>query len=393
MQILATIVLFSTGYGCTKNTNLPINTDNCRMLTIDLSSEGMNIKSSLTNAEMMENHMDSCTLIQLETRPECLIGEIYKIFFYKNRLYILDRSVSKSVFVFDLNGKWISTIARVGHGPGEYINITDMFIDPLRETLNLVAFANRKIMSFSLDGKELLSETKHRYPILSMEVSKTGTIVGNSKDMPLDKHALSTLITFQDPTLSKPSYMALPILQGWNISIGGESLLSNCDGNIYYRQAIQNQIYKIDTDSIYLAYKFDFKSRNPDPNLTQEQYENFSLQQKANTIFRIVRFSECKEGIIAEVVFGGSAKWIFITENFSKIEVIRANKNPFMKSIGFGLDISLSDRSIITQLSTKSVTRYLEKEDLPERTLFLKKYIRNPIKEDDNPILCVYHLK
>ena len=112
IPLIATIILFTTGYGCTNNTNLPINTAGSRKFTIDFPSEIMDRASIQKNAEMTANYIDSCSLIQLETRPECLIGEINKIFFYKNRLYILDREVTKSVFIFDLNGKWISTIDR-----------------------------------------------------------------------------------------------------------------------------------------------------------------------------------------------------------------------------------------------------------------------------------------
>ncbi|MGE4567698.1 MAG: 6-bladed beta-propeller [Bacteroidales bacterium] len=387
------LLLVSAEFSFGQEANRPVKSAGSRKIVIDFPSDIPDWESLQKQAGMMAGHMDSCSLIQLETRPECLVGEIDKIFFYKDRLYILDRRVGKSVFVFDLKGKWISTIARSGHGPGEYINITDMFIDPIRETLNLVAFANRKVMSFSLDGKKLLSETTYSYPIISMEVSKTGTIVGSSGNTPMDNSTRSTVITFRDPSLVTPNYMALPIFGGWYVTIGGESALVSCKGNVYYRQAIKNKIYKVAPDALYLAYEFDFKSHSPDPNLTQEQYDNFSLQQRANTILRIVRFSELKEGILAEVIFRGSAKWIFITENYSKIEVIQAITNPFMQSLGFGMDVGLSENCIISRLTYKSVATALASKDFPERAAFLKKYLHNPIKEDDNPILCVYHLK
>ena len=185
------LLLVSAEFSFGQEANRPVKSAGSRKIVIDFPSDILDRESLQKQAGMMAGHMDSCSLIQLETRPECLVGEIDKIFFYKDRLYVLDRRVGKSVFVFDLKGKWISTIARTGHGPGEYINIT----------------------------------------------------------------------------------------------------------------------------------------------------------------------------------------------------------NPFIQSLGFGRDVGLSENCIISRLTYKSVATALASNDFPERAAFLKKYIRNPIKKDDNPILCDYHLK
>jgi len=392
VQLWAIYILILT-FGCVKSTNLTINTAGSRKITVEFPTDIMGKENILKNAALMSKHLDSCSLIQLETRPECLIGEINKVFIYKERLYIHDRKVTKSVFIFDLNGKWISTIARSGHGPGEYINITDMFIDPLYETLNLVAKANKKIMTFSLDGKELLSETTHSYPIMSMVASREGSYVGHTGTASLSKDANSTMICFKDHSLSKLSYRAFPTPEGWRTILGMESPLTYSEDDVYYIQAIQNKIYKMDSDSIYLAYEFDFPSRNPEPNLTEEQFENLSPTIKANTIFRITRFSPFSGGIIAEVLFSGSIKLIFISNDFQTVEVFRTIVNPLIEEYRFGLVIGMSEQNIITQIAPRSVASDLENKSFPQFAPFIKKYIRNPIQEDDNPILCVYHLK
>ncbi len=378
--------------GCVKSTNLPVNTADSRKITVEFPTDIKGEEKILKNAALMSKHLDSCSLIQLETRHECLIGEINKILIHKERIYIMDRKVTNSVFIFDLNGKWISTIARIGHGPGEYINISDMFIDPKQETLNLVAYANKKILSFSLDGKELLSEITHSYPIQSMEASRGGSYIGYTGTQSFNKDANSTMICFKDHSLSKPSYRAFPLPEGGTIYSSLESSLSNCAGDIYYMQPILNKIYKMDPDSIYLAYEFDFPSRNPDPNLTQEQFESLTSEKKSNTIFRIMRFTQFSAGFIAEVNFKGSSKLIFVTDNLNSVEVIQTINNPLLK-FGFGRIVGLSTQNIITQHNSQTVKRTLENKNFSEQVKEVKKLIRNPIKEDDNPILCIYHLK
>lgn len=66
---------------------------------------------------------DSVLIVPLETKDDCLIGEVSKLIYQNDLIYITD-NLSKSVFVFDLSGKLVSKIHSVGNGPGEYANIS-----------------------------------------------------------------------------------------------------------------------------------------------------------------------------------------------------------------------------------------------------------------------------
>ena len=200
------------------------------------------------------------------------------------------------------------------------------------------------------------------------------------------------MITFKDRSLSNPSYRAFPLPEGGTINPSIESALANSSGDIFYMQPLQNKIYKMDPDSIYLAYEFDFPSRNPDPNLTHEKLQNLPPDIMAKTIRRIMRFTLFSAGLTAEVNFESSSKLIFVTENLKNVEVIHTIVSPFLK-FDFGRIVSLSAQNIITQINPRSVASALENKNFPEWAPFIKRYVRNPIKEDDNPILCVYHLK
>lgn len=68
-----------------------------------------------------KNHLDSLRLIRLETNKECLIGGIDKIEIIEDRIYILDKFKSKSLFCFDLKGQFLFKIHHLGKGQGEFI--------------------------------------------------------------------------------------------------------------------------------------------------------------------------------------------------------------------------------------------------------------------------------
>lgn len=60
----------------------------------------------------------------LETRPECLIGEIRKIRKFQDEYYIAS-SNGASIFHFNRNGEFINKLGKLGSGPEEYLRIED----------------------------------------------------------------------------------------------------------------------------------------------------------------------------------------------------------------------------------------------------------------------------
>lgn len=76
----------------------------------------------------LENVFDSLTAIKLETNDSCIIGRINQVVIVKDTIYIRDTWSSKSVFVFDMNGKYINSIGNIGSGPFEYVEPSDMYV-------------------------------------------------------------------------------------------------------------------------------------------------------------------------------------------------------------------------------------------------------------------------
>ena len=66
--------------------------------------------------------------VPLETTDSSLIGNIDKILYQNNKYYILDK-VEKKILVFDRQGKAMQIIHKVGQGPGEYLEPSDIDID------------------------------------------------------------------------------------------------------------------------------------------------------------------------------------------------------------------------------------------------------------------------
>lgn len=89
--------------------------------------------------------------IVLETNKDCLIGTISELQVFDGLIYILDQHIAKSLFVFDMEGRFIRKIGSLGRGPGEYIRVTDFTLDTENRFIFLCNDDNR-MHKYQLDG-------------------------------------------------------------------------------------------------------------------------------------------------------------------------------------------------------------------------------------------------
>lgn len=109
--------------------------------------------------------VDSINVVALETKNECLIGNISKLITYNNRYYIFDVRL-QTIFCFDKEGLFLFKIAQRGRGPEEYTYLEDFNIDPYNHQLMLLV-PYGEILYFDLDGcfisKVMLPSTTKAY--------------------------------------------------------------------------------------------------------------------------------------------------------------------------------------------------------------------------------------
>ncbi len=126
-------------------------------------------------------YFSSIEPIVLETNSECQIGEIEKIIILNNRIYIHDY-VQKTLFIFDINGKFLNKINKVGKGPGEYRILADFFIDSIKKRIEICDM--EKIIRYSYEGK-FVNEIKIEVPANNFTKTNNGNYyvwTGNQTD-------------------------------------------------------------------------------------------------------------------------------------------------------------------------------------------------------------------
>jgi hypothetical protein len=84
-------------------------------------------KKSVEKYDMKDITDGTFSIIPLETTDDCLISKIDKIEIKNNRIYVMDQ-LAQSVYVFDMDGKYLNKIHKRGQGPGEYAKLSYMTV-------------------------------------------------------------------------------------------------------------------------------------------------------------------------------------------------------------------------------------------------------------------------
>ena len=91
-------------------------------------------------------------IIPLETSDENLMSNASKVFNIRDTYFVLDKKFS-NLLVFNSSGKFLGNIGKLGRGPGEYQDLTDVVLDRDRELFVLYSQKDMSLFEYTLDGE------------------------------------------------------------------------------------------------------------------------------------------------------------------------------------------------------------------------------------------------
>ncbi|MDD3039913.1 6-bladed beta-propeller [Bacteroides sp.] len=188
-------------------------------------------------------------IIPLETKDECLINSIGKVFISDSALVVWDKG-NNNIFVFDNAGRYQRSIGRSGPSPEEYINIGDVQMQ--NDTVQILDVATRRILNYNISGK-FISSIQSAYYLYTFYVVPEGCW-GINVYQNKDHYNLILL----DENLQKikrgcfASDQVLPLCPTNNFSKNEKN------GELIFHYQDNDTIYKIQEDSIlpFIALEF-----------------------------------------------------------------------------------------------------------------------------------------
>lgn len=87
----------------------------------------INISGNIDDLIQADSIFENITVIPLETKEECLITDIGKVLFFKDKMFLQNKF--ERLLVFSLDGKFHYEVGKHGRGPGEFNELRDFDID------------------------------------------------------------------------------------------------------------------------------------------------------------------------------------------------------------------------------------------------------------------------
>lgn len=125
--------------------------DNKRQISNDYQIQEIKIQvnEGILNATEI---IDSANYFLLNSDMENLIGEISKIQYKNDKIFILDSKHAKSLFIYNSHGEFLTCIKNHGKGPGEFLSIIDFNINNFENTVDILDEKQKKIIQYNFDG-------------------------------------------------------------------------------------------------------------------------------------------------------------------------------------------------------------------------------------------------
>lgn len=356
------------------------------------------IKEIIINPENTEDYLDiseilsdSIDIIPLEVTEDCLISEIVKLEFYKNKIFISDRANAK-IFIFDAEGKFLRFLGRQGGGPGEYSYIGDFSFKG--DSVIIQDLSRKKYIVYDLysDGyREILYEPHHlevvvfdniAYLISNYEQSKYGAF--NLAKFDLDKSEIvSVEIPFEKRGLDKSGYAL-------------KRYASKCGNNAMLIYPLNDTIYTLNRDEAYPSYVIRFTSRSLPDNLDVDRNMLYRFVHKNRYLKGWEYMQNSNDFLLGYYIDGDSFRYFVYNKNDSNI---RVGNQLIVKSLG-GIwihEFCTKDNNelVFFQYADILSSNWNYVREKSENTHYKKKLdsIILNMNEDSNPVVFKCHFK
>ncbi len=348
----------------------------------------IDLKNCVAPAEMFEPDFE---IIPLETTEESLIGEIGKVILHDSCFFVEDKT-QKVILIFDWKGKYINKISRLGRGPGEYVNILDFDV------------YDGFVYVFSGSGYVLRYNTNGKF-IDQMEVTDAycNMLVAGRDSILLFANNISNS-NFNYQLLDWKTGSVLAEWDKFEVSgmgVGNWFPMCRTDNGILLSKLYDHSLYLYNQSGYNKIVELDFPGLDKIPETPENFYEKTKFigdnglwvvgHYAQSMIYKgkIYLYYYCNEkrefkGFIVNELTTYLSEINLDTKESKTTEIgyMRNYENyPFI-----GHTLALQDGMLITEGFCGGIVKW--RSDLMTQFLELA-----DIKEEDNPILIVHHIK
>src|SRR5690606_2092611 len=207
-------------------------------------------------------YLDSLqSVVYFETNEQSVIRRVDRVFMYEKHILILDKSQGKILF-FDLEGKYVRNIQKLGRGPGEYLQIADMLVDKERKEVVLLCSRPYRILRLNFQGEFIKSMPVQRlYKEFAMDSQSLYAYSAGTPNAVIERELfqIDVLDRTQNGQL-KEAWLKQSEFSYFNHMTEGNAV--NLSDDLLVSRRFDNKIYEITDGKLEARYEFHFGNHN-----------------------------------------------------------------------------------------------------------------------------------
>lgn len=329
---------------------------------------------------------------------EVIIGNIDKVIRFDSMIYLMDKYQNKSIYIFDIDGNYISTIFNHGNGPEDYLQLTDIFIDPEDSTLNVLSRIDNKLFKYDLKGEKLLSFKKTPKSFTSMQKTPNGYLGYMSNWIQDPDAPFNVWLMNKELEITGHYFEIDNILQSRSYAKG--YAFSKYCNTYYYITPLDYHIYVFENGNVEVKYQYDLGNYQISDNLKTEMLNDERRRELVNRyVHRFYNFQETGKHVVVHFIFQGQNLVAVYNKKTKSAEVVRLSPYEGKYFIPFGEIIGFDQKTIYTTIEASNLKRIWDGKDAhnnfeekyPTQINNLRRKIKS-IREDGNPFLVLYSI-
>lgn len=271
----------------------------CHQKTADGSSIGGNVLNINPDKaiDLTDISIGSDTL---HLQGTMLPGAILRSRLVNDSLYILDPIKARGLFVFDTDGKFLTTIGKIGSGPEELMDFTDFDVN--ESGILILDNISRKINRYSKDGEYISSIPTEPMTMNIASDNDGGLWMDRGNVTTFKSDSLDWKLSYQTTT-DRNIVLTVPTrLEG--ITISPRSNFCKYDGSVIaYMPSMEPVIHTLKDGKITESLTIDFEKYWPDDDFFKK-YSKADIYTIVNTL--------SGEDYVMNLSFVENEKWTVI---------------------------------------------------------------------------------
>ena len=240
--------------------------DNANVMTVNVDLKAqIPIKDIVTDVEF----------VRLEDTGDVLIGSVWELFITENHIIVVDKLDSKSIFIFNRQGKFEALIDKIGKGPQEYVSISAVALTPDEQKIAVLDNSGQKVLYYDMGGQYVSNQPIDFYKN-NFEYVSDNELVWCSYGADKQNQGMlpENLITFTNEHFkitggALPDRFTDPNFN--NITPN----LRKFNDKVYVNPSLSDTIYRVDGTKLIGEYRMDMTPVNgyvnPEPDITNEE--------------------------------------------------------------------------------------------------------------------------